>query len=448
MTIEKRIFYSICLISFVGPFLSTSVTIAIPVMAGDFQVHPDQMSWIVTVFLMMTAACLLPLGKVSDVHGRRRTYAISLLVFAAATAAAAAAPTLLVLVGLRAIQGLALAGVYVSYMPLLLVTTDEAHQGHVLGRAVALTYLGQTLGPVIGGAITQYAGWRCIFVLSALAIILSYLFIRPIHQEWYANGAPFVNIVSSLLSSSGIVLTLYGLSSVTENYYFLLAGLIILFVFFIHEGKSYHPLLPLYLFRNAVFSLSNLAALIQYSSTYAVSFLLSLYFQLILGLSPAVSGAILLVQPVVMAFLSPRAGDLADKYGPFGIASIGLLLTACGLTAFAIFPAITVRSSVLCLLLIGLGSALFGAPNNSAIMGSVKTMYHGIASSILALSRNLGQALSMVIITYIMSSEISRQPAYADSIPAALHVSFCILAFLCFLAVAASLARLRSSHTA
>lgn len=166
-------------------------------MAGQFGVTPDRMSWVVTIFLMTTAAFLLPLGKVSDVHGRRRTYSLSLIVFAMATAAAAFAQTLTMLIALRAIQGIALSGVYVSYMPLLLATTDEAHQGHILGRAVALTYLGLSLGPVIGGALTQFVGWRCIFLLSALAIVISYAFIHPIKEEWYANGAPFVNLVSS-----------------------------------------------------------------------------------------------------------------------------------------------------------------------------------------------------------------------------------------------------------
>ena len=259
MSTEKRIFYSICLISFVGPFLSTSINIAIPVMAGQFGVTPDRMSWVVTIFLMTTAAFLLPLGKVSDVHGRRRTYSLSLVVFAMATAAAAFAQTLTGLIVLRAIQGIALSGVYVSYMPLLLATTDKAHQGHILGRAVSLTYLGLSLGPVIGGALTQFVGWRCIFLLSALAIVLSYAFIRPIKEEWYANGAPFVNLVSTALSVSGILCALYGLSSFEDYSAFFWAGLVLLAAFVIHEGKSFHPLLPLYLFRNLTFSMSNQA---------------------------------------------------------------------------------------------------------------------------------------------------------------------------------------------
>lgn len=213
MTTEKRIFYSICLVSFVGPFLSTSINIAIPVMADQFDTTPDRMSWVVTLFLITTAAFLLPLGKVSDVHGRRRTYSASLIILALSSAAAAFVQTLPLLIGLRAFQGIALAGIYVSYMPLLLATTDESRHGHILGQAVALTYLGLSLGPVIGGALTEFIGWRCIFLLAAALVLLSYLFIRPVRQEWYENGAPFVNAVSSVLSASAILCTLYGLSS-------------------------------------------------------------------------------------------------------------------------------------------------------------------------------------------------------------------------------------------
>lgn len=444
MSTEKRIFYSICLISFVGPFLSTSLNIAIPMMSGEFGVTPDKLSWVVTIFLMTTVSFLLPLGKVSDVHGRRRTYCWSLLAFALSTAVAAFSPTLLFLLILRAIQGIALAGVYVSYMPLLLVTTDEAHQGHVLGKAVALNYLGLSLGPVIGGVITQFLSWRCIFVLSALAVFCSYALIQPLKQEWYAKGAPFVNIVSTALSVSGMLLFLFGLSAFDSQPYLFWAGLVLLIIFVIHEGKSFHPLLPLYLFRNVTFSLSNLAALIQYSATYAVSFLLSLYFQVILGMPPAQSGAILLVQPIIMAFLSPKAGDLSDKYGPRGIASLGLLLTALGLTAFALFPQASIVQAIIFLIFIGLGAALFGAPNNSAIMGSVRPAFHGIASSILALSRNLGQALSMSLVTIIMTNTLASYAAYNEGILAAVHTSFILLAILCFLAVAASLARGRT----
>ena len=200
-------------------------------------------------------------------------------------------------------------------------------------------------------------------------------FIRPIKEEWYANGAPFVNLVSSGLSIAGILCALYGLSSFEDYSASFWIGLVLLVVFVIHEGKSFHPLLPLYLFRNLTFSMSNLAALIQYSATYAVSFLLSSISRSFSPAAGCVRG-----HPAGAAhhhaFLSPRAGDLSDKYGPRGIASIGLVLTALGLTAFALFPRVPVSGAAIFLVFIGLGAALFGAPNNSAIMGSVKKMHH------------------------------------------------------------------------
>ena len=290
MPSKKRIFYSICLISFTGSFLSTALNIAIPSMAADFGVMPDKLTWVVTVFLIASAAFLLPFGKISDIYGRRRTYMTALAGFGISTLLAAFAPVLPLLLVLRIIQGMFLAAIYVSYMPLLLTTTDETCQGRILGITVSLTYLGLSLGPVLGGILSQFAGWRCIFVVPALLTFAAHYMMRPVHEEWYAKGAPFVNIVSSALSVSGIVFFLWGLSSYETNRFFLWLGLILLVLFVFHESRSYHPLLPLFIFRNITFSMSNLAALIQYSATYAISFLLSLYLQVILGISPAVMG--------------------------------------------------------------------------------------------------------------------------------------------------------------
>lgn len=209
----------------------------------------------------------------------------------------------------------------------------------------------------------------------------------------------------------------------------------------VHESKSYHPLLPLYIFRNLTFSMSNLASFIQYSATYAVSFLVSLYGQLVLGLSPAEAGLLLLVQPLLMALFSTKAGDISDRYGSRYIASLGLLLTTLGLSLFAytVTPSLILTVAILCI--IGLGSALFGAPNNSAIMGSVKPAYHGLASSMLALARNLGQAISMALVTLILTQQTTLVSPYAAALTATLQQSFTLFAILCFVAIFASLTR-------
>lgn len=162
----------------------------------------------------------------------------------------------------------------------MLATTDEDRQGRILGICVGLTYLGLSLGPVAGGLLTEYAGWRSIFLLSAAMAL------QPI-----CSSARCVRMVCQRralrqrrelgLSMAGIVLFLWGLSAYAETSLPLWAGLLLLLAFILHESRSYHPLLPLYIFRSVSFSMSNLAAFIQYSATYAMSFLLSLYLQVL-----------------------------------------------------------------------------------------------------------------------------------------------------------------------
>lgn len=449
MATQKRIFLSICLISFIGPFMSSSVNVAIPAIAAGFGVLADTLSWIVTAFLIGTAAILLPLGKLSDLWGQRRTYTAGVLSFGIVTIAAGCAPSLFWLIFLRALQGLTLAAIYVSYMPILLASNDTSHQGRVIGTAVSMTYLGLSLGPFIGGFITQYAGWRFIFFLAAAIIAASYAAIEPVREEWYGSRTTFFNKTSSLLCASGITSFLYGLSTYTSGGAarpLLWAGLILIAAFIWHEYRTFHPMLPLYLFRNLTFAMSNLASLIQYSATYAISFLLSLYLQILLHLDAATTGLILLAQPIIMASLSIKTGTLADKYDPRYLASLGMACTTMSLAAFACLPDVTIEETLLLLVLTGLGAAFFGAPNNSAIMGSVPPQHHGTASSMLALSRMLGQAVSMAVVTLIFTHLTSLVTPYEAALRSSLHLSFIILAITCFFGILASLARGKGKH--
>lgn len=164
MNKKNPLFISICIISFMGPFLSTSLTISLPQIGLDFSVAPESVSWVLSSYLIATTALLLPMGKLADLKGRRKVYAGALLVLFASTIGGGFSQDFFGLVVFRVIQGMALSAIYVSYMPLLLTTTDEEHQGQTLGAAVALTYLGLSMGPAIGGYLTEHLGWRAIFL--------------------------------------------------------------------------------------------------------------------------------------------------------------------------------------------------------------------------------------------------------------------------------------------
>jgi MFS family permease len=221
---------------------------------------------------------------------------------------------------------------------------------------------------------------------------------------------------------------------------------ILLAIFVRHEAKAPQPLINVRLFsENATFAFSNLAALINYSATFALGFLLSLYLQIVRGFDSQIAGLILLSQPVLMASLSPFAGRLSDRLEPRLVSSLGMGLTALGLLAFAfIGESTSIWRIVLALILIGVGFALFSSPNTNAVMGSVEKKYYGVASSALGTMRLLGQAVSMAISTLIIHlylGDVNLSLASQHALGKSISTSFAVFAIICFVGVFASLAR-------
>jgi MFS family permease len=196
---------------------------------------------------------------------------------------------------------------------------------------------------------------------------------------------------------------------------------------------------------NRTFTFSNLAALINYSATFAVSFLLSLYLQYIKGLPPQSAGMVLVAQPFVMTVFSPLAGRLSDRVEPRVVASIGMTLTTIGLILFTFLDNETSLAFIVFnLILLGFGFAMFSSPNTNAIMTSVEKRYYGIASGTLGTMRLVGQMLSMGIAMLLFAIFIGRAqitPEYYSLFIESVNVAFMIFSVLCFIGIFASLAR-------
>jgi len=226
----------------------------------------------------------------------------------------------------------------------------------------------------------------------------------------------------------------------------ILLGTLGILAFVKWEMKVESPVLDMKLFRtNMVFAFSNLAALINYSATFAVTFLLSLYLQYIKGLDPQNAGLILVSQPIVMAIFSPFAGRLSDRIEPRIVASTGMALTVLGLSLFTFLSEKTVLEFIVAsLILLGVGFALFSSPNTNAVMSSVEKRFYGVASGTLGTMRLIGQMLSMGIAMLIFAIYIGRAqitPEYYLLFLRSVNVAFIIFAVLCFGGVFASLAR-------
>jgi MFS family permease len=217
-------------------------------------------------------------------------------------------------------------------------------------------------------------------------------------------------------------------------------------IFLLYETKINHPLIDIGRFKNnQVFIFSNIAAFINYSATFALVFLMSLYLQQVLKLSPSEAGLIIMAQPIAMTILSPLAGKLSDRIEPQIIASIGMGITVIGLFAFATLDSNDGKWFILSMLiLLGLGFALFSSPNTNAVMSSVKQQEYGVASSVLGTMRLTGQTISMgisMMIFALIMGQTGKEISNTDGLLASIRVTFLVFALLSVAGVFFSLKR-------
>jgi EmrB/QacA subfamily drug resistance transporter len=443
------------LAAFLTAFSGSSINIALPAMGHDFSMDAILLSWVPTSFLLAAAMFLVPIGRIADIHGRKKVFVLGISIFTFSSLLAGLAPSAAILIAARALQGIGGAMISGTGVAILTSVFPAQERGRVLGINVAAVYLGLSLGPPLGGILTQQLGWRSIFLVTlplGLAVIAFVLW--RLKGEWAEARGESFDLFGSVIYATALVALMYGFSQLPD-----LAGAVLIalgvvgFVGFgVWELHAKSPVLNLELFRgNRTFTFSNLAALIHYAAVFAVSFLLSLYLQYIKGLSPQQAGLVLIFQPVVQFLFSPAAGKLSDRVEPRILASAGMILTSAGLFLLVFLsPATPLWVIVAILILLGFGYALFSSPNMNAIMGSVERRFYGVASGMLATMRLIGQMLSMGIATLLFALFLGRveitpelYSLFADSARAA----FIVFAVLCAVGVFASLARgdIRSS---
>jgi MFS family permease len=278
--------------------------------------------------------------------------------------------------------------------------------------------------------------------------VVIYFVARRLKGEWADSaGEPF-DLAGSAIYGMSLIAAMYGLSLLPARagIWLVLIGLLLVAAFIAWELRVKSPVLNMRLITsNLSFSLSNVAALINYSATFAVTFLMSLYLQYIKGITPQQAGVILVAQPLVMALFSPLAGRLSDRIEPRFVASAGMAFTVVGLALFAFLNEQTgLGYIVLSLVVLGFGFALFSSPNTNAIMSSIEKKYYGVGSSILGTMRLTGQMLSMGIAMVMISLHIGDSrimPELYTPLLQSMKATFIVSASLCFLGIFASLAR-------
>jgi EmrB/QacA subfamily drug resistance transporter len=437
------------LASFLTPFMTSAVIIALPSIGKEFSLNAILLSWVPTSYILAAAVFLVPFGRLADIYGRKKIFTCGIFIYTASSFFTAISDSATALIFSRILQGIGSAMIFSTAVAIVTSAFPIEERGRVLGINVAAVYLGLSVGPFLGGFLTQQLGWRSIFwanVLLGLIIIASIYW--KLKGEWAeAKGEKF-DLAGSLIYSLAIISIMYGFSLLPSipGGALILLGIVNLLVFVRFENKREHPVLDTNLFRgNVTFAFSNLAALINYSATSAVAFLLSLYLQYLKRLSPQDAGLILLFQPAMMTIFSPLAGRLSDRIEPRIVASTGMAFTTAGLFLFIFLNENTSRSLIMAyLILLGFGFALFSSPNTNAIMSSVEKRFYGIASGTLATMRLTGQMLSLGIAMLIFAIYIGRvriTPEYYPLFLKSAKAAFAVFSALCFVGIFASLAR-------
>lgn len=438
-----------CMAGFLTPFMVSSISIALPSISKDFNLSAVVLAWIPTAYLLAASIFLVPFGRIADIYGRKKVFLWGMILYTIACFLLPFSRSESMLITFRVLEGIGSAAIFSTGTAILISVFPPGERGRALGIHVATVYAGLSLGPAIGGFMTEHFTWKSIFFINVpLGMIVVGLILTKIKAEWIEAKGEKLDVAGSIVYGVSLAVLIIGFSMVPSltGVWLLIAGTAGILLFIFRQTRIEHPLLNLKLFQhNSVFTLSNIAALINYFATAGVGFLLSLYLQYIKGFTPEHAGFILLAQPLIQSVLSPAAGRFSDRFEPRVVATVGMALTTAGLAPLIFLTrASSVGYIMVCLVLLGFGFGLFSSPNTNAVMSSVDKKFYGVASATLATMRLVGQMLSLATLMLLFSLIIGKvkiTPEYYDSFLASVRIGFTVFTILCFAGIFASLTR-------
>lgn len=410
-SINQKIALSvICIVQFITPFLAAGVNIALPAIGKYYQATTFQLSLASMLYLLGLGCLLLPSGQLADLYGRKNIFFKGILLFILASAAITFSPNIEIFLLFRFLQGMGTALITTASFAILSSIVPPHRRGRTMGIIIAFIYAGLSAGPALGGLLVNYINWQAVFWFASgasfLGLILSYFSLQG--NEWWGDRSRQFDIAGSLLFAvilACLTVSITGKEWLGSYSSALLVpagigGILLIAV----EKKVTYPVFPINFFlSNSTFSLSVVAALLNYAASFGIIFFFSLYLQSVKGMSAEHAGLLLMLQTLVQCIFSPGAGKLADRVYPGKLATIGMAF--CALSLF-IAGWINAESSLIFIvtifLIMGCGFALFSTPNTTLIMNSVPKELYGMASSLTAIARSLGMLISMGISSYLI----------------------------------------------
>jgi EmrB/QacA subfamily drug resistance transporter len=417
------------------PINASIINVSLPTISVYFGVGLATVQWVLISYLITLLGLVLFFSRLGDFYGQERIYMTGLVGFVTTSILCSLSPSVEALIIFRGLQGLAAAMMISVSMGLV----RRSFPSHILGRAMGIYAVaiaaGLALGPAIGGMLSGYLGWRAIFLVNVPTGIMDFLFCYHILQRSTRRSVKW-DIPGTILQFLGLFLTVLTLNLVEQANYTWAActgvgAVIMLGLFVYQELHCQHPVLDLRLFKKKTFGAFNLSLHFNYVCMYMMFFAVPFYLQKVLHLDQATTGLVLTASPLLMMVVAPLSGMVADRFGSRIPAFTGSIVSAVALLSMT---QLTVNSTALDvfirLALMGLGVALFQSPTNKALMSQLPSEKSGVASGIIATTRNLGMVFAVcyagLLIHIAISPELMQanqlQGAAAANLTSGLHL--------------------------
>ena len=411
------------------------VNVALPSIQTDLGFAPENLQWVVSAYALTFGGFLLLGGRAGDLLGRRKIFMIGLLAFSAFSLLCGFSTSEEMLIAARALQGAAGAILAPSVFSITMVTFEEgAERNKALGILGAIAGSGAAIGVLLGGILTEYAGWEWIFYINAPIGIATFFLVRRFVAESRVEGlARHFDALGAVTVTASLMLLVYGLTQANnagwasaQTIGVLIASAVLMVATLFIEQRSPSPLVPLRFFRRVTPTGANIIGFGLGTIVFGMFFLLSLYMQQVLGFSAVKTGLGYLAVALTAIVASGIAQALVTKIGVRPVLAAGMLLLAAGLVYFTFISVDGTYLSDLLIgfLLIGVGLGFSFVPVSIAALAGVPPVEAGLASGLINTSQQIGGALGVAIMTAVATSRTDSLVESGTDTPQALTDGF------------------------
>ena len=384
----------------------TILNIALPSISRDMGASMAQVEWSIISYTLTLTGAVPVFGRISDILGRKRLFLSGVSIFALASLFCAYSGSMNSLILGRILQGIGGSMITSNTLAIITDTFPEGKRGLAMGLQAILVSGGAAIGPSLGGFLVTHYEWHSVFLINVpigfLSVIFAAFVLPPLKShrqreplDW--GGAAVVMAGSGILLLGLTLGPQVGWAKDTVIAC-IVCGILLYFLLFHMEKRHPHPLIDMNLFRIRGFVFGQAAGVCATISLSAMTFIFPWYWQGLRGLSAQDAGILILPLPLTLMILSPVSGRLSDRFGPRGVATVGLIILMAGEYAISgIHLEMPYLDVIWRIILFGAGLGFFLAPNNNAIMSSVSSHRRGVAAGLLGLFRYTGQSMGVAL---------------------------------------------------